>query len=188
MTTTVEVHGLRELREALIRKVPENMQGKVLQKALSAGTRPVLRTARQLVPVKTGVLKRAIHAMRSKLNSNGIYEERIVRVRHGKRQQKFNRDAFYWRFIEFGHRIASAGRLYDESRATTNLGAQRYGARLAGGHIKGAFSTGFVQPRPFLRPAFDQNKRESLDLIVKSLQKSLTEAAKKASWRTPSRL
>lgn len=153
MTETVQVHGLRELREALIRKVPENMQGKVLQKALSAGATPMLRTARQLVPVRTGVLKRAIHAMRSKLNSNGVFEERIIRVRWGKRQQKFNRDAFYWRFIEFGHRAGNTQ----------------------------------VQPRPFLRPAFDTNKRISLDLIVKSLRKSLTEAAKKASWRTPSR-
>jgi HK97 gp10 family phage protein len=188
VTQVVEVRGLRELREALLRKIPENMQGKVLQKALSAGTAPVVRDARQRAPVKSGVLKRAIHAMRSKLNSNGIFEERIVRVRHGKKQQKNNRDAFYWRFIEFGRGRVVAGSRFRR----TKLGKLRnYGtdAQVLGTPEKGFFGKS-VDPageRPFLRPAFDANKFKSLNLITEQLRKSLEVAARKARWQTPSR-
>lgn len=171
MTQVVQVHGLRELREALLRKIPENMQGKVLQKALAAGTAPVVKDARQRAPVKSGVLKRAIHAMRSKLNSNGIFEERIVRVRHGKRQQKHNRDAFYWRFIEFGRGIVTAR-----------------------GKVLGSSETGFfgksvaaAPAKPFMRPAFDANKFKALNAITEQLRKALEVAARKARWQTPSR-
>lgn len=188
MTTTVEVHGLRELREALIRKVPEHFQGKVLQKALTAGTAPVLRTARQLVPDKTGTLRRAIHAMRDKFNSTGIYEQRIVRVRQGKKWQKSNRDAFYWRFIEFGRGVVTAGSRFRRTRGG-GIRNSRTDAKVLGTPQKGFFGSqvGPAPARPFLRPAFDRNKRQSLDAIRKSLADEIPKAAKKASWRTPSR-
>lgn len=171
MTTTVEVHGLRELREALIRKVPEHLQGPVLQKALAAGAKPVLQTARQLVPVKSGVLRRAIYAYRDKRNSSGVFEQRAIGVRSGKRFKKSNRDAYYWRFIEFGRQAFAT--------AKGVLGTPQ----------KGFFgkAVAAIAPRPFLRPAFDRNKQTSLEEIRKSLAAEIPKAAKKASWRTPSR-
>jgi HK97 gp10 family phage protein len=108
MAETVTVTGLKELREALLRTVPQNMQGKVLQKALAPAANIVLRDARQLAPKDSGRLSRAIFAMRSKRNSNGVFEERIVKVRWGKKQQKQNRDAYYWRWVEFGTKFIQA--------------------------------------------------------------------------------
>lgn len=171
-----------------MRTIPENMQGKVLQKALAAGTAPVVTDARQRAPVKSGVLRRAIHAMRSKLNSNGIFEERIVRVRHGKKQQKNNRDAFYWRFIEFGRGAVTAGSRFRRARGG-GFRNSKTDATVLGTPEKGFFgkTVGPAAARPFLRPAFDTNKFKSLNAITEQLRKALEVAARKARWQIPSR-
>jgi HK97 gp10 family phage protein len=172
VTETVQVLGLRELREALLKTVPAHFQGKVLQKALSAGAKPIVRAAKQLAPAgKTGVLRRAIYSYRDKRSSNGSFEQRAVGVRSGKRQQKSNRDAFYWRFIEFGRGAYTS----------------RHG--VLGTEAKGFFghSVAAVIARPFLRPAFDQNKPQTLEEITKSLAAEIPKAAKKAAWPIPSK-
>lgn len=104
----VEVHGLRELREALLRKIPTEMRGKVLQQALTAGAKVIADDAKARAPARSGVLKRAIWSFRNRQNSNGVYEERAIRPRSGKKFQKSKRDAFYWRFVEFGTRFMAA--------------------------------------------------------------------------------
>jgi HK97 gp10 family phage protein len=189
VTTSVQVHGLRELREALIRKVPEHFQGRVLQKALSSGARPVLRTARQLAARgKTGVLRRSIYSARDKSSSNGIFEQKIISVRSGKKLRKSGKDAFYWRFIEFGRGPVVAGQRLRKGRlgATRN---SRTDATVLGTSAKGFFGkqVAAAPARPFLRPAFDRNKRQALDGIQKSLAAEIPKAARKAAWRTPSR-
>lgn len=171
MDGTVKVEGLRELRDALTRLIPAEMQGKTLQKALSAGIKPMVATARAMAPKREGVLRRAIQAVRSKRNSNGVYEERIMRVRHGKKQQKKNRDAFYWRFIEFGRGEVTA------KKGTRSLGTPKDG--FFGRTVKAA------PAKPFMRPAFEANKVGAVGLIADALRKSLSEAARKASWRIP---
>lgn len=102
MADVVQVHGLRELREALTRKIPAEMQGKVLQEALSAGARPIVQAAKTLAPSRTGRLRKAIFSFRDKSGSTPTRQVRAIRPRMGKRFQKGNRDAFYWRFVEFG--------------------------------------------------------------------------------------
>ncbi len=170
MPQVVQVYGLKELHKALLKTVPEHFQGRVLQAALSAGARPVVATAKALVPVKTGALRRSIYQTRDKRNSSGIYEQRIVTVRRGKKEQKRSRDGFHWRWIEFGRQAVVA----------TN-------AKVLGTPQKGFFgkSVALAKPRPFLRPAFAQNKFTALRQIQLSLAKEIPKAARKASWRTP---
>lgn len=189
MTTTVEVHGLRELREALIKKVPEHFQGKVLQKALSAGARSVLKSARQLAPKgETGVLRRSIYSARDKRNSNGVYEQKAIGVRSGKRFQKSSKDAFYWRFVEFGRGQVVAGQRQRLGRRGQARNSPT-DAKVLGTPKKGFFGkqVAAAPARPFMRPAFDRNKRQSLEDIRKSLADEIPKAARKAKWRTPSR-
>jgi HK97 gp10 family phage protein len=173
MAETVKVEGLRELRQALLRTVPAHMQGQVLQKALSAGSAPVLRAARANAPKKTGTLKRAIYATRDKRRSTGIREERIVTVRSGKRFQKSGRDAYYWRWVEFGRAQVDAGR----------------GTRSLGTPSKGFFgkTVRAVPARPFLRPAFESQKGAALSAITKRLAREIEVAGRKASWRGSAR-
>jgi HK97 gp10 family phage protein len=100
---TVKIEGLREMREALTRVIPAEMQGKALQKALAAGTKLTVAAARAKAPRLTGRLARAIYAARDKASKFSL-ESRIVGVRRGKKAQKTDKDAFYWKFVEFGHK------------------------------------------------------------------------------------
>lgn len=106
MTEIVKVHGLQELREALVRTVPDYMQGRVLQQSLAAGAKPIVQRARSLAPARTGRLRKAIYSTRDK-KSRPTYEARMITVRSGKRLQQTNRDAFYWKFVEFGYHSRS---------------------------------------------------------------------------------
>lgn len=168
----IKVEGLRELRQALITKIPVEMQGKVLQQALSAGTKLIVDEAKARAPVKTGRLFRAIYATRDKRNSNGVYEARVVTVRRGKKYQKSNRDAYYWKFVEFGHRTGAKKGQYLEKLD---------GRRSQGRAVK---AKGFVQPRPFMRPAFEAQKFNALRAIQTKLSREIERVAKKASWKT----
>lgn len=164
MVETVKIEGLRELREALMKTVPEHMRGRVLQQALGAGARLVVTDARRRAPMKTGTLKRAIYATRNKRGSNQVREERVVTVRQGKRAGK--KDAFYWRWVEFGRGTVEAGR----------------GTRVLGKPGKGFFGRQVraVPARPFLRPAFESQKVAAVDSIRARLAKELDAAAAKA--------
>lgn len=166
---TVTVKGLAELREALMRTIPAEMQGKVLQKALGAGTRITVAEARMRAPVKTGRMKKAIYATRDKAESKPAFESRAVLVRRGKRAQKSNRDAYYWKFVEFGHRTGAKKGQYLEKN----------GRRSKGRAVK---ATGMVAPQPFMRPAFEASKYRANDAIAQALGKAIEDAARKARW------
>src|SRR5688572_15934376 len=157
MTEIVKIEGLKELREALISKVPLHLQGPTLQKALAAGAKPIVAMAKRLAPVKEGILRRSIFSFRDK-GSKPTFEARNIRPRSGKRFQKSGRDAFYWRFVEFGHRMKKA--------------------RGSGSGVT------VVPPHPFLRPAFEGQKSQALAAIIEKLKVELIVAAKKASWKT----
>lgn len=170
MTELVRVEGLKELRTALLKTVPAHMQGPTLQRALAAGARPIIQAAKALAPFRTGVLKRAIFSFRDK-GSTPTYEARNIRPRQGKKFQKSGRDAFYWRFIEFGHRTGARKGQY----------LAKEGRRSRG---KSVAATGVVPPQPFLRPAFQAQAAAALKVIVERLQLEIEKAAAKAHWRS----
>jgi HK97 gp10 family phage protein len=163
---TVKVLGLRELREALTKKVPAEMQGKVLQKALVAGARPVVEAAKRYAPKgDTGILKTSIHSEKDRTNSNGVMESRAIRVRsrragkrirageqkRGKRYTDRNRGsgAPYWWYVEFGTRFQAGQR--------------------------------------FMTRGFDTAKFAALDGIKKGLTAALIDAIRIARFHTPRR-
>jgi HK97 gp10 family phage protein len=101
--TTVTVSGLKELRDALVRKIPLEMQGKVLQKAMGPAARLIVNAARSRAPVDTGRMRKAVYATRDRYNSKKTFEARVVTVRRGKKRDD-PKGAYYWKFIEFGHK------------------------------------------------------------------------------------
>ena len=172
---TVQIKGLRELRTALTKTIPVEMQGKILQKALAAGTRETLRQAKQNAvrggaswPDRiTGTLARAIYAKRSRWGNTKTLEYRVIGVRRGKKAGKANKDAFYWKFVEFGHRIGTRASGYLQKRD-----------RGAGGRARGE-----VPAQPFMRPAFESTKNRAAVAIREALRRLIEEAAKKARWK-----
>jgi HK97 gp10 family phage protein len=181
VTEEVRIAGLRELREALLRTIPIEMQGKVLQKSLAAGTKITLAAARanarrggeKFPDVITGTLVRAIYAKRSRWGNEPTLEHRIIGVRRGNKYGKNrvsagrkNMDAYYWKFVEFGHR-----------QGTKTTGYLQKQGRGAGGR-----SSGFVEPQPFMRPAFESTKNQAAVAIRDALKRQVEDAARKARW------
>lgn len=181
MTEVVTIKGLAELRKALQQTIPIEMQGKALQKALSAGARITVAAAREnakrggksFPDVRTGTLVRAIYAKRSRYGNTQTLENRVIGVRRGNKYGKnrttagkSNMDAFYWKFVEFGHRIG------------TKKSGWLKKARGAGAQPQGD-----VPAQPFMRQAFEATKSQAALAIRDSLAKQIEEAAKKARWK-----
>ena len=100
MQVSVEIKGLRELERKLVALGPK-VGLKAMRSALVSGAQVIKKDALERVPVKTGRLRRSLLIKRlAKLNP--FSEKVIVGVRHGKKQQKSDRDAYYWGWIEFG--------------------------------------------------------------------------------------
>jgi len=107
---TTRVEGLDKLHKALA-ELPRELQKGPLRAAVSAAAKVVQDQAIVNAPEDSGTLKRAIYRTRSKEASSSVQESFIVGVRQGKKfqskrlrsgRQTANRDAFYWRFLEFG--------------------------------------------------------------------------------------
>lgn len=153
MNGDIKIEGLDEIKTRM-RLLTPRLQGNALQSALTKGARIIVNQARAMAPRDKGVLRRAIYQAKSKF-STLIRPSRIIAVRQGKKQQTKNRDAFYWRFIEFGHGVIRA----------------KY-AKVLGTPAKGFFGKEVAaQPaRPFMRPAFDSKKFEALEAFRVSLK------------------
>lgn len=167
MTETVQILGLKELNNALLQIVPEHFRSTVLQKALLAGAKPIVKDAKNRAPRKTGVLAAAIFSYKDRAGSTLRFESRFISVRHGSAAQKKNSDAFYWRFIEFGRGIVT-------TKKHKSLGTPEDG--FFGKSVQA------YPAHPFLRPAFESNKQDALMQITKVLAEELDNAANQAKW------
>jgi HK97 gp10 family phage protein len=177
MADQIEVSGLTELRQTLLKDLPEALQGKASQLALAKATRPIIAAAQARAPSRkprgfvgpiaagakvAGNLKRAIYSYRNR-ESTKTYESRFIGVK-GK--------AWYWRFIEFGRASIT--------RATGSLGNVR----------KGFFgkTVTAVPAKPFLRPAFEENATRALEIYQQALLPAIEKVAKQAYSRSLKRV
>lgn len=166
MADEIGVSGLAELRETLLRKLPEALQGKASQKALAAAARPMVAMAKSLAPSRKprgfvgpmqpgaaagGTLRRMISSWRNR-ESTKTYESRFIGVK-GR--------AFWWRWIEFGRGAIE--------RVSGSLGTP----------VKGFFGkrVAAVPARPFLRPAFESKKLEAIEIYAKALAPAIEKVA-----------
>lgn len=174
------VEGLRELQYALNQLGPKIARN-VLSRSVAEGARLIRDEAKIRAPVSTGpvsdghpppgTLKRSIVIKRAFSDATqAIY---VVAVRHGKDsravgKKKRNMDAYYWRFVEFGHRIGNAA-----TGTLARLASRHRGARRGGAAI------GFVQAQPFMRPAWESKKEAALDQIKADLAQGVEDEARK---------
>lgn len=172
MADEIRVEGLEELRDVLLKRLPENLQGKALQKALALAAKPIVATAKSLAPVKSGRLKRAIYSFRDR-QSTKTREGRLISVKRGKRFQKSDRDAYYWPFIEFGRAVVKAQR----GKSLGNEKAGFFGRTVSA-----------VPPKPFMRPAFESNKAKALEIVRTELAGQIDKVAKQAVAKSARRL
>lgn len=187
MATQVEIKGQKELYVALSTRIPYALEAKALQSALSSGARLIVDEAKanvglggQYPATRTGTLERAIYQSRGK-KTTPTQAVRIVSVRKGKRFQKSNRDAYYGRWVEFGHRAGGRkGRLLRESTATTKKGMDRFQRRLVSSgkrRIRGERSWTTVPAHPYMGPARLTTQDRVQEVVLKRLQAIVEKAA-----------
>jgi HK97 gp10 family phage protein len=110
---SVQVTGMAQLHKRMVTLGPK-IALKALRGALVSGAQEIKKDAIQRAPMLTGRLKRAV-LIKSMPKGNPFNERVIVGVRHGKKMQKRGLDAFYWGFIEFGHKDRSGKQVQAKS-------------------------------------------------------------------------
>lgn len=96
---TIKLHGMRELKKEL-RKLEPRMAKNILRGSVRAIAAEIRDEARANAPVETGNLKRNIIS-KGRRGRRGSIRASVIAREEGKRGDKKN--AFYWRFVEFGH-------------------------------------------------------------------------------------
>ena len=136
MKLTAEVRGGFEIA-AVLKNLPPDVERKLTNQALRAGARVIRNRARQLVPVKSGLTKKAIVVRSADRRSKARGAQIVVGVLRNR--------ANIGRFLELG---------------TVRQNAQ-----------------------PFLRPAVDETKTETVRAIAASLDKGIKRQVKALSSR-----
>jgi HK97 gp10 family phage protein len=137
----------RELRRQLNQLEDKVAGDKSLRNALVSGARPMAKEAKELAPVDTGELKKSIGVRTRKVARWGYEASVAART-------------YYAHLVEFGVAPHFIGR---KSKA----GKRTLWRKIHPGHTA----------RPFLRPAFDTKKSESVDKTRQRLREVVDKVA-----------
>lgn len=194
-----ELEGLDVTIRTLAR-FKDSVQKKLLRRAVTKGARVFRAAASQLAPRESGTLARAMDQKiitRDNLVLAIIGPHRGDKrpvVRRGGRmrrtskretaaakasgQQVDYRDASYYaHLVELGHRIAQGGTLARLPNASGRRGSTpRAKNALRSGMGR---SGGFVVGKPFIRPAYQQQKQHVENLIREDLTRGIYDEARK---------
>lgn len=154
---TIQVEGLKELQRYL-HQLPQEIQKRPLRSAVAAGAKVIADAAINNAPQgETGNLRKSIYRYRSRSQSATGKETFLVGVRKGK--AKFRDNAR-------NRRLGRVGKTYQTQ-------GEAYYWRFI------EFGTSSQTARPFLRPAFERNKEDAVNVMKNRLRQSIEQQAKK---------
>jgi HK97 gp10 family phage protein len=180
------ITGLREFLSALD-QLPKNIAKNVLRGSVRAGAVVLQKEAISLAPVFTGtqdkrpdpgLLKRAIYQKQIPERSNDLQQTFFVGVKHGKnitvkvKGNKVNADAYYWTWLEFGHFFVPPPPKGANGKNSQTQKVTREKAKTGSMTI-------WVEPHPFLRPAFAVAKGRAIQAMVDYMEKRIPLEAQK---------
>lgn len=143
-TISVQLKNFPQL-EQTFKKLPGEIKEKALRAVFRAGARKIANAAKAAAPVKSGRIKGSIATRWAKEGKWTVSRDAYVKT-GGKRADKAG--AYYAHMVEFGHWATGRSR-----------------KRGAGATWQG--------PKPFMRPAFDQNvERIVADFQSKTIAKA----------------
>lgn len=160
------VEGLIAGVHEQVKKIEESLGESALRTIGFAGAEVFREEAKRnaLANVKSGTIYRNIIVKRVEEESDGGTKQvYIVTVREGNYG---GGDAFYWRFVEFGHKFVPRN---PKRGKGANWKAHRAAAAIE-------FGTAKVRAIPFMRPAYESKKAEAAQVM----QAKLNEIIKKA--------
>lgn len=175
-SVSVKVDGLRDLGERM-KGLTEQMNNRIARAATAAGAVVIRNAAQQKVPVDTGALKKGLVVKRlPKGEAAGLTSQHIVTV--STRAMKKYAGNSRASIVELQGPIApvmSGGKTY---RAKKLLG-RKDSYESMGDFFYAAFveyGTSKMAARPYLRPAFDENKEKAVQAIKDRIEKRLNKA------------
>ncbi|MBK7082354.1 MAG: HK97 gp10 family phage protein [Betaproteobacteria bacterium] len=174
MEVTIQLQGFAELAAAL-KTLPDNIARNALRSAVAAGAAEVRVAAKAnaLAMRDTGTLARSIYQKQIRELSSLQRQTFYVGARKGKNLQAgrtfgkqgsktrtASMDAYYARWVEFGHfsRPSGGGRI------------PRGAGRAA---VTSSSAVHWIPPHPFLRPAFDSRKGAAIEAMARKLRDRL---------------
>lgn len=152
---SVKVEGLRELGEAM-QALGAEVSAKIADRMVSKAARMVRDEAKKAAPVRTGFLKQNIIVKRMRKSETDLTSE----YRMGVRKYKLK-----YANTKFNVRKRRAGTYYGVDDAY-------YWRYLEFGTVK-------MAARPFMRPAFDNNRMRAVEVMKATGQRLLIAAAQK---------
>lgn len=153
----MDLKGMDELNFNLT-KIGSNAQLYGAEVLVKTMVRPIIRSARQKVPVKTGNLLKSIKAVKKHDKARGWFRYLIGNT-VGKRAKN---DGWYGRLVEFGTAPHSIKRGRTLKRDLRFMG---------GPNTQSEKIHPGAEAKPWLRPAFDENWKKALDAGVRKYKK-----------------
>ena len=172
--SSVEIKGLAEL-DKLLKELPVKIERNVIRGALRAGQKQMQDAAkarlRQNGSIKTGAL------------------ERSIRIRFKRKSERYgwvrsyliagNKEAWYSHLIEYGTGSFYSGQGNSKKQPYEIKPKNRKSLFFAGIARKLIIHPG-IQPKPFMRPAWDATNQQSIDSIAEYIRTRLPKEIKKA--------
>lgn len=153
---SVNVDGLRELGEAM-RELGAEVSQKIAHRMVSKAARMVRDEAKRLAPVRTGFMKQNIIVKKMRKSETDLTSE----YRMGVRKYKLK-----YADTKYNVRKRRAGTYYGVDDAY-------YWRYLEFGTVK-------MAPKPFMRPAFDNNRMRAVEVMKETGRRLILAAAQKA--------
>jgi HK97 gp10 family phage protein len=114
---------------------------------------------------KTWTIWRNIIVKRLEEESDGAHRQvYLVTVRKG---EYGGDDAFYWRFVEYGHKFVP------KNKNISAKSGKKFGWKAHRAAAELEYGTATVPAYPYMRPAYESRKTGAIDAMTKKLQEQL---------------
>lgn len=199
-TTTFRLDGGKELAR-LLHQVGKKESKKIIRKAIRMAAKPMIKTARQLVPRETGLLRASlgvnVKAYRRGGTITAVIGPRLdfkSKLASSQRRAKLTRKgvkvfsvavgntgnripANYAHLVEYGtqrHHVRAFADVKGRPRSNPSRGLP-----IGGGQYRQRVGL-FARPKPFMRPAFDRNKANSRRIMGTEIWKGIKDSIRKS--------
>jgi HK97 gp10 family phage protein len=163
----IDMSELTEVVDRTVREIRESVDEPTLRKVGFAGAEVFRDEAKRnaMAHIQTGTIYRNIIVKRLEEQSDGGNRQAyLVTVRKG---DYGGGDAFYWRFVEHGHKFVPRNTTVS-ARTGRKIGwaAHRRAAELE-------YGTASAPAYPFMRPAYESKKRAATSAMTRTLSEIL---------------
>lgn len=158
----VKIEGLKELEEAL-KELPKATGKNVIRRALSNAADPFVNQAKALAPVRKGHLQRGITKSRVVLTKGDAGKKAFAEAMASGASRKEAGAAAHAANAEAGGDVTSGVIVIGPGRHPQAIFQE--------------FGTAHHAPRPYMRPAWEENKMPAIENIREELWSEIKKAA-----------